>query len=90
MKIKKKEFSEYVKSRLLKSMHQWEQYKQIRNKVANAMRAAKKVAMKHILSDTGKMQWEKIKLLKGSDTCRNMKTDVITIDGQQERGDKYR
>ena len=70
MKETKNAFDNFIDSGFDKSSRSWDIYKAFRNKKNNAIRDAKKAAMGNILNDPSLSKWEKIRIFKGTNSCR--------------------
>ena len=63
--LKKDAFQKFVETGFDKNSTAWEHYRLIRNKATNAVRDAKKRAMRAVLNDKTLDQWQKIKIFQG-------------------------
>jgi hypothetical protein len=81
VKLKKKAFQTFISQGSDKNSKYWEDYKCIRNKVANAIKSAKKKAMGNILHDNTLSSWQKIDLFKGTKKSNNSNIEELESDG---------
>ena len=81
MREAKAAFQDFIDSGFNKSSESWLICKAISNKKNNAIRDAKRAALEGILHDNSLPQWEKIKILKGTNTDQENNIDELEIDG---------
>ena len=73
-------FKKFISSGCDKSSPNWESYRQLRNKVSNAKRDAKKAAMASVLHNPTLSHWQKIKLFKGDNSDLKAEIPELKID----------
>ena len=83
VKLKKQAFLEFARTGFNKEAESWEAYKAIRNKTTNGIKDAKKKAMSEIIEDSTLTQWQKIKILQGSNSTNHNKIEELEFDGRK-------
>ena len=80
-RLKKDAFQKFIDTGFDKTSTAWEDYRLIRNKASNAVRDAKKRAMRAVLNDKTLDQWQKIKIFQGKNYQGNNGIQEIESDG---------